>query len=81
MLCRAARSADRAFVLTVCSSLRLPSLIEIDHRDCRLRGLKEPTRRLVRDPGRLDVASSGEGCGVLVERRDQRTPRKGTKRS
>ena len=59
-------------MLTVCSSLRLPSLIEIDHVDRRLRGPKEPTGRLMRDPCGFDVAPFGEGRGVLIERRDQR---------
>ena len=59
--------------------LRLPSLIEIDYRIRGFRRREQTTGGLVRDPGRLDVTSLGEGARVGVERRDQRAPRKGTK--
>ena len=39
--------------------------------DYRIRGLRDRqklTSRLMRDPGRLDVTGSGEGCSVLREK-------------
>ncbi|NOQ85153.1 MAG: hypothetical protein GQ551_14190 [Myxococcales bacterium] len=59
--------------------LQLPSLIEIDYRVRWFRHDEQATSRLVGDPGCLDVTGLGEGCGMLVERRDQRAPRKGRK--
>ena len=59
--------------------LPLPSLIEINYSIREFRRREQTASGLMRDPGGLDVASSGEGARVLVERRDQRAPRKGRK--
>jgi hypothetical protein len=53
-------------------------LIEINYRIRGSRHGEQPTGGFMRDPGRLDVTGLSEGCCVLVERRDQRAPRKGT---
>jgi len=61
--------------------LRLPSLIEINYSIRGLRHGEQPTSGLMRDPGGLDVTGLGEAGCVIVQRRDQRAPRKGTKGS
>ncbi|MBW2552347.1 MAG: hypothetical protein JRE73_16660 [Deltaproteobacteria bacterium] len=70
MLCCGSAAAAR---------LRLPSLIEINYRIRGLRHDEQPTSGFMRDPGCGDVTGLGEGCCVVVERRDQRAPRQGTK--
>ena len=57
----------------------LPPPIEIDYRIRRFANDEQLTRGLMRDPRGLDVTSLGEGRSVLVQQRDQRCPRKGTK--
>ena len=60
------------------AGLRPSSLAQVD--DAANPGhLQEFARCLMRDLRSLDVTGSGEFCGVLVERRDQRAPRKGMK--
>jgi len=54
-------------------------MIEIDYRSRGFRRHEQTTSGLMRDPGSLDVTSLGEGARVVVERGDQRAPRKGTK--